>query len=58
MKLKDIVESLIKDKNIKIPNKDIENTVIFLTGNLDDARVLRRIVKKLNDDVKRENIPW
>jgi hypothetical protein len=55
MKLCDIVRAIVVKEDIT--GKDIENTILFLVQDsvLRDVRVLRRIVKKLNDEKKYED---
>jgi hypothetical protein len=57
MKLCDVVRAIVMEENIS--DKDIENTVLYLTQDnvLDDLRVFRRIVKKLNADMEYEEAP-
>ena len=57
MKLVNVVSSLLENENIKISNKDIKETVLYLLGDtvLDDVRVLKKIHQEITLMVGYEN---
>lgn len=56
MKLCDVVAAMVEKG--RPTAKDVEDTVLFLMrGAVTDVRVLRRVMKKLNNDLAYENAP-
>ena len=53
MKLIDVVSSIVTNDDL-VSDKDIEETILYLLRDniLQDARALKRIYKKLKDDIE------